>query len=156
MRHLLIIAIVILTAARATYAQTSVSVGPDKCAELKTLRVPGVALTITDAQWFAAGPAPAQGPGPAAAPVQLPAYCRLDGMIDRRQGAGGQYGIGFAIALPGAWSGRFLMMGGGGLNGRVAPPYGGQVAGAMPALTRGFAVVSTDTGHQAGRGAFDG
>jgi feruloyl esterase len=61
---------------------------------------------------------------------------------------GGQYGIGFALALPGSWSGRFLMMGGGGLNGRVAPPFGGQMAGGMPALARGFAVVSTDTGHQ--------
>ena len=135
-------------------AQTSLNVGPEKCAELKALQVS--AVTIANAQWFAAGPAPAPGPGAAAAaPMQLPAYCRLDGVIDRRQGVGGQYGIGFALALPQAWSGRFLMMGGGGLNGRVAAPFGGQMAGGMPALGRGFAVVSTDTGHQSTT-AFDG
>ena len=33
--------------------------------------------------------------------AKLPAYCRLDGMLDRRTGADGTaYGIGFALALP--------------------------------------------------------
>ena len=70
-------------------------------------------------------------------------------MIDRRTGVDGKrYGIGFAVALPDDWNGRLLMQGGGGLNGRVAPPVGGVAAGDTPALARGFAVVTTDTGHE--------
>ena len=70
-------------------------------------------------------------------------------MIDRRTGLDGKrYGIGFAVALPDDWNGRLLMQGGGGLNGRVAPPVGGVAAGDTPALARGFAVVTTDTGHE--------
>jgi feruloyl esterase len=69
-------------------------------------------------------------------------------VLDRRTGADGTtYGIGFALALPGDWNGRFLFQGGGGLNGSVRFPLGAQAAGATPALARGFAVVSTDTGH---------
>ena len=41
-----------------------------------------------------------------------------------------------------------------GLNGSVQPPLGASAAGGTPGLARGFAVVSTDTGHQ-GRGGFD-
>jgi len=72
----------------------------------------------------------------------------VDGVLDRRMGADGKsYGIGFALALPGEWNGRFLFQGGGGLNGTVQAPLGGTAAGGTPALARGFAVVSTDTGH---------
>src|SRR5204862_2160903 len=82
--------------------------------------------------------------------------CRVDGMIDQRTGVGGKtYGIGFAVALPDNWNGRFLFQGGGGLNGSVQKPVGAQAAGDATALARGFAVVSTDTGHK-GSGAFDG
>ena len=46
------------------------------------------------------------------------------------------------------------MQGGGGLNGSVQLPLGASADGAQPALARGYAVASTDTGHQ-GRGGFD-
>ena len=70
-------------------------------------------------------------------------------MIDQRTGFDNKpYAIGFAIALPDEWNGRFLFQGGGGLNGSITPPLGGQAAGDAPALARGFAVVSTDTGHK--------
>jgi feruloyl esterase len=76
-------------------------------------------------------------------------YCRVDGVIDARTGRDGKpYGIGFAVALPADWNGRFLFQGGGGLNGSVQPPLGAQFAGERPALERGFAVASTDSGHQ--------
>ena len=80
--------------------------------------------------------------------VSLPAYCRLNATLDRRTGADGRsYGIGFALALPAEWNGRFLFQGGGGLNGTVAPPLGRTGRGDA-ALARGFAVVTTDTGHR--------
>lgn len=83
----------------------------------------------------------------------LATYCRVDGVIDERIGEGGKpYAIGFAIALPEKWNGRFMMQGGGGLNGSVATPLGSNAAGDMTALQRGFAVVTTDTGHQGTHG----
>jgi feruloyl esterase len=118
-------------------------------------RLPGVQLEITRAEWIAAGPL-SSGRGPAEG-LTLPAHCRVEGMIDRRTGAGGTYGIGFAVALPENWNGRYLQQGGGGLNGTVATPLGRDVAGGQPALVRGFAVATTDTGHQATvPGGFDG
>jgi len=128
------------------------------CAAMKTFKVPGVTLEITKAEWTAAGssppPAGPGGPGPAAQ-MKLPAYCRVDGVIDPRTGGDGKpYGIRFAVNLPDDWNGRFLQQGGGGLNGNVAFPLGAQAAGTTPALLRGFAVVTTDTGH-AGANAFD-
>jgi feruloyl esterase len=119
------------------------------------LQLPGVALTVTKTDWVPAGTALPAAPGAARSAPTLPAYCRLDGMIDRRTGAAGAtFGIGFALALPEVWSGRFLFQGGGGLNGSVQAPLGGVAAGPEPGLARGFAVVSTDTGHQ-GKGGFD-
>jgi feruloyl esterase len=127
------------------------------CAAMKNFKVPGVTLEITKAEWTAAGSTSPAGPGGAgpASQLKLPAYCRVDGVIDRRTGGDGKpYGIGFAVNLPDDWNGRFLQQGGGGLNGNVAFPLGAQAAGATPALLRGFAVVTTDTGHS-GTNAFD-
>jgi feruloyl esterase len=119
----------------------------DACAALSSLDLPGYALSELKAERVAPGPAPS-GPGAPGPAGTLPAHCRLAAVIDRRTGLDGKpYGIGFAIALPDDWNGRLLMQGGGGLNGRVAPPVGGTAAGDTPALARGFAVVSTDTGH---------
>jgi feruloyl esterase len=128
----------------------------DPCADLATLKIGGA--EITKAALIPAGttvPPPypgAQGIGP------LPAHCRVDGVIHRRQGVDGQeFGIGFALALPEttAWNGDFMMQGGGGGNGIIAYPAGANYAGDKPALSRGFAVASTDSGHKAKSGAFD-
>jgi Tannase and feruloyl esterase len=126
-----------------------------KCPDLAKLRSPGVTLEITHAEMVPAGRAPGARGG-AAGPA-LPAHCRIDGMMDRRTGTDGKiYGIRFAIALPDIWTGQYLQQGGGGLNGTVAQPTGTQAAGDQPALARGFAVATTDTGHQSSGGAFDG
>jgi feruloyl esterase len=125
------LSILILALATGAAGQTST-----KCSDLNKLRIPGVNLVITKAETI-----------PAAAAV--PSYCQADGMIDQRAAAGGKtYGIGFAIALPDNWNNRFLFQGGGGYNGSVRPPLGGAAAGDNPGLARGFAVVSTDTGHK--------
>lgn len=86
----------------------------------------------------------------------LPAYCRVSGTINARKGAGGKdYAIGFQVALPVDWNGRLMFQGGGGLNGTINPPIGTQATGDRPALARGFAIVSTDSGHNGGAGGFD-
>lgn len=133
----------------AASAQTVVSRDAAACAALSSLQIPGLSLSITKAEWFAAGSRPSAAPNAPPPTYTLPAFCRLDGVLDRRTGADGKsYGIGFALALPGEWNGRFLFQGGGGLNGNVGFPLGAAVSGNNPALARGFAVVSTDTGHQ--------
>jgi feruloyl esterase len=106
-------------------------------------------LTITAARHLAAAPAAlAAGPGAPPQPA-LPAHCRLEGTIDPHKGADGKaYAIGFALALPDDWNGRFLLQGGGGLNGSVGAPTGAVAAGERPALARGFAVISHDSGHK--------
>jgi feruloyl esterase len=147
------VAAAVASAAGAARAEAGSSpVAPARrCAEMAGLTLPGSTLRVTRAE---AVPAAAPGTvrpsqfGPPI-PVAVPAYCKLEGVIDPRTGADGKpYAIGFALALPDAWNGRFLFQGGGGLNGTVNPPFGAQAAGDRPALARGFAVVSTDSGHQ--------
>lgn len=122
--------------------------GPQECAALQNLELPGVAISEVTAEWI-----PAPAPGSGASPVTLPAYCHVQAVLDRRTGAGGQkYGIGFAIALPATWNARFLFHGGGGFNGILRLPTGPAAAGGMSALARGFAVVSTDSGHRSPNG----
>lgn len=144
-----IIPAVLMAVQVAAFAQSNT-----KCPDMATFRTPGAILEITRAAAVPAGRA--AGRGGATGPM-LPAHCRIDGMIDRRTGTDGKtYGIRFAIALPDNWTGEFLQQGGGGLNGTVGEPAGAQAAGDQPALARGFAVATTDTGHQSSGGAFDG
>lgn len=80
--------------------------------------------------------------------VETVAHCRVAGMLDSRTGIDGKpYATGFELRLPTAWNGRFLYQGGGGNDGSVRPALGTQ--GTLePALNQGYAVVSTDAGHQ--------
>ncbi len=124
----------------------------ESCASVTGFAIPET--TIAKAAPVAAKPKPANPPsGPAYAmnlvDVAMPAYCLASGTIDEHTGPDGKsYGIGFALALPEKWNGRFLFQGGGGLDGVVRPPLGTQAAGNKPALARGFAVVSMDSGHK--------
>jgi feruloyl esterase len=81
----------------------------------------------------------------------MPAHCDISGVIRERTGAYGQhYAVRFRLRLPANWNGRFLFQGGGGTNGIVGNALGPvmpNVPGQPNALERGFAVVSTDTGH---------
>ncbi len=128
------------------------------CADMLKFQEPGLKLSITKADAMAAS-----APGtlrispnfPGTVPSAMPPFCHVEGVIDQRTGSDGKpYGIGFALSLPDQWNGRFLFQGGGGLNGNVALPLGSQAAGNEPALARGFAVVTTDSGHKGA--VFDG
>jgi hypothetical protein len=125
---------------------------PNSCASLANFKAPKV--EITKAAAIAAGTTenvPWAGQiGP------LPAYCRVEGVINRRTGvAGEEFGITFALAMPEKWNGDFLMQGGAGSNGVVLPPLGLNAAGQTPGLMKRFAVVSTDTGHKSRHAGFD-
>jgi len=121
------------------------------CAALRDFKLTGYAIEIDNARQIAAGPMAGGRGGPPGPRATLPAYCQVDGTIEKRTGRNGKpYGIGFSVAMPDEWNGRFLFQGGGGLNGAVNPPMGAQYAGDLPALAQGFAIVSTDSGHKAG------
>jgi hypothetical protein len=84
--------------------------------------------------------------------VQYPAYCLVQGKVNQRTGADGKsYAIGFEMRLPTAWNGRFLFQTNGGNDGIVVPAEGDgknlNAVGRVTALSRGFAVLSTDAGH---------
>jgi tannase/feruloyl esterase len=116
------------------------------CADLLKFKAPGA--SITAAKDIAAGPVTSSAGGPPIS-LQAPARCSVDGTIGAHTGADGKpYGIHFEIAMPEHWNGRLLYQGGGGLNGSVQPPLGAIAAGDTPALSRGFAVVSSDSGHE--------
>ena len=79
-----------------------------------------------------------------------PAHCVVRGSAAPRTGADGKaYETRFELRLPADWRGRFLYQGGGGNDGVVAPAIG-RNTGSFPdtGLQRGFAVVTTDAGHQ--------
>ncbi|HEV3331947.1 MAG TPA: tannase/feruloyl esterase family alpha/beta hydrolase [Bryobacteraceae bacterium] len=123
---------------------------PSKCADLTKFKIPGLPMVITKAAIIPASSAPGTSTAETSATSGIiPSHCQAEGMINERAGADGKtYGIGFAISLPDNWNSRFLFQGGGGYNGSVRPPLGAAAAGDNPGLARGFAVVSTDTGHK--------
>ncbi len=108
--------------------------GPDACAAIAGLSLSGYDLMIDAASHVTDKGLP---------------HCLIEGSFEHRTGINGKdYALGFAIALPDAWTGRLLYQGGGGLNGTVNPPLGETAAGDKSALDRGFAVISSDSGHK--------
>jgi feruloyl esterase len=85
------------------------------------------------------------------------AHCLLRAVVNERTGSDGKpYAIGFEMRLPRRWNGRYFQQVNGGNDGSVVPAYGG-LGGSQPdnALARGFATLSSDSGHdgQANRDA---
>ncbi|HVP78109.1 MAG TPA: tannase/feruloyl esterase family alpha/beta hydrolase [Thermodesulfobacteriota bacterium] len=76
---------------------------------------------------------------PQATPI---AHCEIIGKINPRTGVDGKpYAIGFHLRLPDGWNERFYFQGGGGTDGNLGDALG------SGALSHGYAVVSTDAGH---------
>jgi feruloyl esterase len=88
--------------------------------------------------------------------VALPAHCVVQGRMSPRIGVDGKsYHIGFELRLPRSWNGRFAFQGGGGNDGVVRLAIGAlagndasSAALQTSALAKGYAVVTTDAGHQ--------
>lgn len=87
--------------------------------------------------------------------AEVPAHCLFRVTLDARPSGieGMLYGTSIELRLPANWNRRLLFQGGGGLNGVLLPAMG-NVSGFSSALARGFAVVSTDSGHR-GRNSID-
>jgi hypothetical protein len=82
----------------------------------------------------------------------LPKHCIVMGKVGERTGADGKpYAIQFEMRLPVEWNGRFLHQVNGGNDGVVVPALGDKAdalaSGGRTPLARGFAVLSSDSGH---------
>lgn len=110
---------------------------PESCASAADLAVGGV--TVTGTNYAETGEdSPAD-------------HCILTGVMDERMGMDGKpYAIRFELRLPDNWQGRFLHQFNGGNDGKVVPALGQGTGVGTPALARGFAVVSSDAGHDGG------
>lgn len=126
------------------------------CGDLMKLSVYGTA--IESAEPVAAGTLPTGfggGMSPLAAKWKFPEYCEVHGSIHSRIGADkSKYAINFELRMPMPWNGKFFYQGGGGLDGVVQAAIGMVGSDGPPALARGYAVVSTDAGHQGFSSAF--
>jgi Tannase and feruloyl esterase len=90
---------------------------------------------------------PAAPPWLAGVPA-MPEHCEVIGVMRERVGSDGQhYAVKYHVRLPTDWNGRFLFQGGGGTNGMLGNATGPVQPGIPTALEMGYAVVSTDTGH---------
>lgn len=106
-------------------------------ATVEKLAIPGLVVEAATLQPAGAG---------------LPEHCVLRARVGDRTGSDGRhYAIRFEMRLPAEWNGRFLHQGNGGSDGDVRPAVGDisgtHASGGVPALARGFAVLSSDSGH---------
>src|SRR5438093_7258083 len=101
------------------------------CESLATLVMPDT--TITLAESHSAGPFTPPG---SSTPLQLPAFCRVAGIVTPA--------VRFEVWMPvaSAWNGKFQGVGNGGLAGTIS--YSAMAA----ALNRSYATAGTDTGHR--------
>lgn len=137
-RGILGLGVVSLALACAGYSQ-SLRAEEDGCSKVTTdaLGLPGLTLLGSRLQEAGEG---------------LPRHCILTGKVNERVGVDGHaYAIQFEIRLPESWNGRFLHQVNGGNDGVVVPALGdkadGLVGGGVTPLARGFAVLSSDSGH---------
>lgn len=135
------------TQATATIPKLSPAIGTNlkgACADLQGFQYANT--SITSASLEAAGSLKVAG-------QDIAAHCRITGyMYPRVSPVDGQsYQIGFEMRLPLDWNGRFLYQGNGGTDGNIVTATG-QVGSGGPltnALHDGFAVISSDAGHNA-------
>jgi pimeloyl-ACP methyl ester carboxylesterase len=90
----------------------------------------------------------------------MPEHCVVAGNMDQRVSRvdGKTYAIGFEMRLPTKWNGRFFYQANGGTDGVVSPAYGGILGGGPTSngLLKGFAVISSDAGHENEAGPIGG
>jgi feruloyl esterase len=107
-------------------------------------------MRITGTTAVAAGAVAVSGaPNAPKTAYDVPAHCLVKGLMHERKGTDGKdYAIGFEMRLPTQWNGRFYYQANGGLDGVVQPALGALGGGPLTgALAQGFAVISSDAGH---------
>ncbi|NKJ42333.1 tannase/feruloyl esterase family alpha/beta hydrolase [Novosphingobium sp. SG720] len=136
----------------ASPAQAAPVSSAQDCAALSRVAFPDASTTLSLAAFREATPAqarPAEEGRPASSTPAMPAHCEVIGKMQERAGANGQtYAIKFHVRLPAGWNGRFVFQGGGGSDGNLGDAAGGfSSQPGVTALGQGYAVVSSDSGH---------
>jgi len=100
---------------------------PLSCAEIAGVGLPDTVITLAQLN---------------AATASAPEHCEIIGAISARVSPvdGQSYAIQFHLRMPTAWNKRFFYSGGGGTDGNLG-------SASDPQLQQGYAVVSTDSGH---------
>ncbi len=82
-------------------------------------------------------------------------HCLVTGNMHQRAGVNGNYAIGFEMRMPKNWNGRFFYQANGGSDGNVNTATGDNGGGGPlnNALNMGFAVISSDAGHNGAQNA---
>jgi feruloyl esterase len=105
---------------------TSYAAAPVDCSQLLAQTVAGATISVAQLN---------------AATDTLPAHCEVLAAINERTGIDGQkYAIRLHLRMPTSWNQRFFYQGGGGTDGNLGNADAPQIA-------QGYAVVSTDSGH---------
>lgn len=124
-----------LVLSRAVFAQPTAELNADQCAMLANTAIspaqigePVAAVHIEKAAWV----------------DTAPVHCRIDGRLDPVDKDASARPIHFGVALPAAWNGRAVQLGGGGMNGMV-PGLAGR--GEQSELAKGYATYGSDSGH---------
>jgi hypothetical protein len=113
-----------------------IQAAPTACDGLSKLNLPATAIKTAEAV-----PAGSFKPPEGSAIPNLPAFCRVAGMIKPTPDSD----IEFEIWMPSSgWNGKFQGIGNGGYAGSIG--FGAMGA----ALAHGYATASTDTGHHGG------
>jgi feruloyl esterase len=117
----------LVLAAPALHATASTDSPAQSCAELASARIEHTDITL--AQLNPATPT-------------LPEHCEVIGAINARTSRvdGQAYAIRFRLRMPTNWNHRFFYQGGGGTDGNLGNAN-------APQIQQGYAVVSTDSGH---------
>lgn len=113
------------------------------CDRLADTAFPDAKVTLAEARPAGAFAIPGGG-GFGPPNMDLPVFCRVAVTLTPTADSD----IRMELWLPSNWNGKFMMVGNGAWSGAVS-----YSAMAEP-LARGYAVASTDTGHQGGRGTF--
>ena len=129
-----------LLTACAGYRSVAMSTQPMGCAQAAASIAAGNPVTGTTLRITTAAAQPAS--------QTMASHCLIEGAMNERVSAldGKPYAIKFRMRLPGLWNEKLFFAGGGGSNGVVADATG-PITGYAPALTRGYAVIVTDSGH---------
>ncbi|WP_321381108.1 tannase/feruloyl esterase family alpha/beta hydrolase [Rhizobium sp.] len=113
-----------------------------RCSAVKGMTVEGGAVTTAE---------PIQASAPPVTEKSVPDHCLVRGAMNQRTGIDGQpYALQFELRLPTDWNKRFYYQGGSGVDGVLFPAIGTYSGGGnlRNALLDGFAVVTTDSGHE--------
>lgn len=129
--------------------QTEAKLTPIACADLATMVIAAdrISLPTSGARVTESRLVAASGTGAALRPE----HCLVSGAIAPVDPTAPS--IMFRLALPAAWNGKALMLGGGGLDGLIPDVTGNISAGPIDRplpIARGYAVFGSDSGHQAG------